>query len=145
MATMNPTQQLRNTLRLNALTSLLGGLIAGTAAGPVDELLGTGHPGLVRLVGIGLMVFAADVALVGGARLSRLLGWTPAIVVADMSWVLACIATVAAAWYSTTGAIVVGGVAALVGFFAHRQYRTWRSATLQSKEAPLVGSGTFQP
>ncbi len=65
-------QRLRNTLRLNALTSTVGGLVCLLAGGWSSTVLGTGHAGLVRLVGLGLIVFAFDVAAVAGARVSRL-------------------------------------------------------------------------
>ena len=74
---------LRTILRLNAATSLLGGLAATAAAGPVDRLLGTGEPGWVRVMGVGLLLFAGGVASTSGATVDRLARRTPLISAAD--------------------------------------------------------------
>jgi hypothetical protein len=121
-------QRVRNTLRLNAFTSLLGGLAAAVPAGLTDRALGTHHSGWVRVVGLGLVLFAIDVATIAGARASRLLRWTPVIIAADIARVFASIATIVAGWYSTSGAIVVGALAVIVGSFAARQFVTHRRA-----------------
>jgi hypothetical protein len=127
-------QQLRNTLRLNATTSLAGGIVAAVASGPLDRVLNTGHPGLVRLAGLGLVVFAVDHVALAGARTSRLLRWTPAVVAADTAWVVASAATIAAGWYGGAGAVVVTVVAAMVAGFAVRQAATWRAARASASE-----------
>ncbi len=119
-------QRLRDTLRLNATTSMLGGLTAAVAAGPLDRVLGTGQVTAVRLVGAGLFVFAVDVLAVAGARISRLRRWAPVIVVGDALWVAGSIAAIVAGWFSATGAVVVSLVAVMVGAFAVRQWTSWR-------------------
>jgi len=119
-------QRLRNTLRVNATTSLLGGLAAAGVPGTLDRLLGTGHPGWVRLVGVGLAVFAIDVLVVAGATAATLRRWTAPIVAADVAWVLATGVTIAAGWYSTRGAVLVGAVGAMVAAFAIRQHSSLR-------------------
>lgn len=112
---------LRTTLRLNAATSLLGGLAAMAAAGPVDRLLGTGEPGWVRLVGAGLVLFAGGVAATSGATVDRLARRTPVISAADATWVAASAATIAAGWYSAGGTAIVAAVAVAVAAFCARQ------------------------
>ena len=119
-------QRLRNALRLNAFTSTLGGFVCVMAGGWTSAILGTGHAGLVRLVGLGLVVFAADVAAVGGSRMSRLSRWSPVVSVADAVWVAATVATIAAGWYSTVGVFIVAAVAMMVGGFGVAQFRAWR-------------------
>lgn len=114
-------QRLRNTLRLNAGTSLLGGLTATIAAGPIDRLLGTHSAGWVRTTGVGLTLFAIGVIAIGGARIRRLARFTPRVSAADATWVAASIVTIAVGWYSATGAFVVGAVALMVAAFAIRQ------------------------
>ena len=89
-------------------------------------MLGTGHAGLVRLVGLGLVVFAFDVAAVAGARVSRLVRWAPVVSIADAVWVAATAVTVAAGWYSTAGVIVVVLVGAMVAAFGATQLRAWQ-------------------
>ena len=119
-------QRLRTTLRLNALTSTFGGLVCLLAGGWTSTLLGTGHAGFVRLVGLGLVVFAFDVAAVAGARVSRLVGWAPVVSIADAVWVAATVLTIAAGWYSTGGGIVVGLVGAMVATFGVTQLCAWQ-------------------
>jgi hypothetical protein len=118
-------QSLRNTLRLNAATSMSGGLVSAIAGGWTAKLLGTEYTGLVRLVGVGLMVFAADVAMVGGARISRLIRWAPVVCVADGLWVAATAGTIAAGWFSTSGAVLMAAVGVMVSGFGLKQLRTW--------------------
>ena len=119
-------QRLRNTLRINALTSTLGGLVCVLAGGWTSTTLGTRHAGLVRLVGLGLVVFAVGVAAVAGSRVSKLSRWAPVVSTADAVWVVATVATVGAGWYSAIGVAVVGGVALIVGGFGLAQFRAWR-------------------
>jgi hypothetical protein len=112
---------LRTTLRLNAATSLLGGLAATAAAGPVDRLLGTREPGRVRVMGVGLLLFAGGVAATSGATVDRLARRTPVISAADATWVAASAATIAAGWYPVRGKAIVAAVAVGVAAFCARQ------------------------
>jgi hypothetical protein len=120
-------QRLRNTLRANAATSLAAGMLAAVAPNILDQVLGTSHPGWVRLVGIGLIVFAADVTIVAGAPTVRLARWTKGIVAADVMWVGATIATIRAGWFDFRGAVLLGLAGAVVGSFAAVQWRRLRS------------------
>lgn len=105
---------------------MVGGLVCLVAGGWTSTVLGTGQAGLVRLLGLGLVVFAFDVAAVAGARVSRLVRWAPVVSIADAVWVAATAVTVAAGWYSTAGVIVVVLVAAMVAGFGAAQLRTWQ-------------------
>lgn len=100
------TDRLRLILRLNATTSALGGAIAAIAAGWVSETLGIDHVLLTRLVGIGLILFAADVAYVSTRDEKRMLAETRLISAGDGLWVLATIAVLAAQILTTTGVVV---------------------------------------
>lgn len=117
------TGRLRNTLRLNALTSIVGGLAAAIAPGLLDGALGTRHPAWMRLVGVGLIAFAIVVGAVGAARVSRLLRGSVAVIVADTGWVFGSAVAVAAGWFPATGMIIVSGVAAMVATWAVLQTR----------------------
>jgi hypothetical protein len=108
-------------LRSNALTSGLGGLVAVAAPARLDELLGTDYPGWVRLVGAGLAAFAGVVALVSRASRPVSVRVAPLISVADASWVVGSILTIAAGWYSNTGAVLMAAVAWMVGAFSIAQ------------------------
>ena len=114
-------RRLRLVLRSNALTSGLGGLVAVAAPGWLDELLGTGHPGWVRLVGAGLVAFAGVVALVSRASTPLLVRFAPMISVADALWAAGTILTIAAGWYSNGGAVLMALVAAMVTGFSIAQ------------------------
>ncbi|MDA3039221.1 MAG: hypothetical protein O3C27_06765 [Actinomycetota bacterium] len=121
------TQRLRNTLRLNAVTSFSGGLAATAAGGTVARLLGTGHPGWVRLIGVGLCLFAVGVLTVAASRFSKLVRWAPIISILDAGWVLASAATMVLGWYSPTGQATVALVALMVAWLGTRQMRLSRS------------------
>lgn len=113
--------RLRLVLNANATTSGLGGLAAVVLGGPVDELLGTGSVGWVRLVGAGLVMFAAFVAWTARAPRARLIRDTPSISAGDAAWVLGTVVTAALGWYSTTGVVAMGLVAAMVATFGIMQ------------------------
>ena len=100
------THRLRLVLRLNATTSFVGGAIAAIAAAWVSETLGIGHVAITRLVGIGLMVFAADVAWISARDRDRLLSETRLVSAADAAWVVATIVVLATGILTTTGVIV---------------------------------------
>ncbi|MEM9745972.1 MAG: hypothetical protein AAF945_04700 [Actinomycetota bacterium] len=118
--------RLRLVLRLNALSSLASGLILSIAPNTVDDLLDTGRPGIVRLVGLGLIPFAVAVAWLSTAHVNQLRRHTPGIIVGDVAWVVASIVTIVLGWYSMGGAIAVAAMAALVDVWAVLQ---WRSLT----------------
>ena len=114
-------QPLRNMLRLNAATSLLGGLVAAALGGPLNAILDTSSTNWIRTIGFGLVIFAVDVVIVAGTSIQKLKRYTPLVSAADAVWVAASIATITLGWFSTTGAIVIGVVAAMVATFGIRQ------------------------
>jgi len=116
-------QRLRNTLRVNAATSMAAGLALSVAPETLDRVLGTGHAGWVRVVGVGLVVFATDVAVVAGTRASNLTRWSSVIIGADLAWVATSVATIAAGWFEPYGAALVTATAAMVATFAMLQWR----------------------
>ena len=128
-ATSSPAQRLRRALRVNATTSLTSGFVMALAADWVDDLLGTGHPGWVRLVGLGVALFGIDVLLLSRSSQDQLRRWAPAIVVADTIWVVASVVTILLGWYSTGGAVAVAAMAIAVDTFAVLQWREWRRLT----------------
>lgn len=114
-------RQLRAILFTNATTSGLGGTLALVAGEPVADLLGTEAVTWVRLVGAGLMAFAAFVAWVGRSPRTRLLKETPMISLGDLAWVAGTAASIGLSWFSTRGAVVMAAVAAMVGVFGVSQ------------------------
>ena len=127
-ATVDPiagAAPLRRVLRLNAATSGLAGALMIVVADRFDAVLGTGAPGWIRVVGVGLVLFAGGLVLLAGRSVDVLARLTPSIVAADAAWVLASVITILLGWYSRAGAIAVGVVAAAVGAFAVAQHRSW--------------------
>lgn len=109
------TDRLRTVLRLNAATSFIGGLIAAIDAGWVAETLGIDHVAITRTVGIGLVVFAAEVLYTSTRPTPKLLSEVRLISAGDAAWVVATVVVLAAGILTTTGvaaAVVLGlGVA----------------------------------
>ncbi|MGA9277847.1 hypothetical protein [Ilumatobacter sp.] len=118
--------KLRLVLRLNALNSLVFGALLTAVPERIDDVLDTGHPGWVRVVGVALLPFAALCAWLSTTSVDTLRRVTPEIIVADVTWVVASIATVLLGWYSAGGAVAVLAMAALVDTFALLQWVAWR-------------------
>ena len=114
-------RRLRLVLATNATTSGLGGLAALCAGGPVDSLLGTDDTAWVRVVGAGLVVFSAIVALVARSTSARLTPASLMVSAGDAAWVVATAVTIVLGWYSTLGAIVMATVGVAVGSFGVAQ------------------------
>lgn len=114
-------RMLRRVLTANAVTSGLAGAVALAFGPTVDELLGTGHPGWVRLVGLALVVFAVDVALIARASRPVLRRLAPIVSAADAAWVAFTLVSIVAGWYSTGGAVAMGVVGLGVIVFAVEQ------------------------
>ena len=115
-------RMLRGVLATNAATSTLGGLVALLASSWLDEeLLHTGQSGWVRVVGAGLVAFGVAVALVSRSVTDDLPVRALAVSVADAGWVVVTIATILAGWYSTSGAVLVAAVGAMVAVFGVEQ------------------------
>jgi len=106
---------LRRVLTVNATTSGLGGLAALVFGGAVGDLLGVDRIGWVRIVGVGLVAFAAFVLFVARSSAEILRAETPTISVGDAAWVGGTVVTIALGWYSTTGAVVMVVVGLVVG------------------------------
>jgi Polyketide cyclase / dehydrase and lipid transport len=111
--------RLRNVLRVNAVVSGLSGLATALASGWVAEVMGVSMIA-VRVVGVGLVLFAVGVGLAGGWRQRRLPALARLIGVADAGWVAATAVLVATGAFSAAGigvavtiGVVVAGFAAL--------------------------------
>lgn len=119
-------RKLRLVLRANAASSTISGLAMAVAPETIDRLLGTDHPGWVRLVGVALLPFAAFVAWLSTADVRHLRMHTPGIVVGDVGWVVASIATVLLGWYSGAGIAAVLVMALVVDVLAILQFNAVR-------------------
>jgi len=114
--------RLRNVLRANTVLSGVSGVVAAATAGFLGGLVGVSTTA-ARVVGIGLIVFAIDVALASGARhrhlpvLARLIG------IADVAWVLATIVVVGSGTLTGPGVAIADVVGVIVACFALLELR----------------------
>lgn len=83
---MEGTKGVRRVLRWNAALSGLTGAACLVFAEPLSGMLGPDRPGVVRLVGAALVVFAADLVLLARARRRRLLTGARIVAVLDFGW-----------------------------------------------------------
>lgn len=118
--------RLRLVLRANALNCIVFGGLLAAIPGTVDELLNTGHPEWVRLVGLGLLPFAALCLWLSNQSAETLIAQTPGIVAGDVGWVLASVVTILLGWYSGGGIAAVVAMAVVVDVFAVLQWSAWR-------------------
>jgi hypothetical protein len=111
------TRFLRQSLRLDGIASGLTGAVLLFGAGPVSALIGLSTPGVARVVGAGLVLYAAALLWnAGRARVSR--AETVAAVVLNAGWVLGSIAVIELGGLSPLGNVAVAAVAAAVLGFA---------------------------
>lgn len=116
---------LRLVLGVNATTSGIAGLVSALAPATVVELLGLeGNVNdlAVRVVGIALIAFAADVAFTAARKSGQCLRRASRLIaVADIAWVLATIIVMLSFDLSTVGTAMAAVMAAGVATFAALQ------------------------
>lgn len=118
---------LRTVLRANALNSAVFGVVMTTAPSVVDNVLGTGQPGWIRVVGLALFPFAGFCVWLSLQQRRALQVLTPGVVLSDAGWVAASVVTVLMGWYSASGIVAVAAMALAVDLFAVLQFRAWRA------------------
>lgn len=113
--------QLNRTLLANAGFSLCSGLIMLLAAQPLASLMGNHDPLVYRIIGGGLLLFAADIFFTVRKGVSFTKGLY--FVLGDFAWVAgsAFLLLARAEWFSETGRWVVGIVAMIVLTFGALQ------------------------
>ena len=114
-------------LRVDAALCAGTGLIAAAAAAPVADLLGPDvSTTVVRVVGVALLVYAADLLLASRASARWLRRVAVVAGVGNLAWEVATIALVAGGAFSVTGAVVALAVALVVGGLGVLQLRAAR-------------------
>ncbi|GAA4751642.1 hypothetical protein GCM10023328_38420 [Modestobacter marinus] len=111
-------------LQLDGALCATVGLVMGTAAGPVAELLGTDATGVVRAVGIALALYAAGLLVSSRTRWARPV--LRAVAIGNLGWEVASLAVAVLADLSTTGRVLVAAQGLAVGALALVQLRTGR-------------------
>ena len=121
------TTDLAALLRVDAVLCAATGVLAAAAPAAVADVLGPDVPtAAVRWVGVALVVWAADAALLSRTS-GRLLRRTAAAAgVANLAWELATVVLVALGALSLTGAVLALAVAAVVGGLGVLQLRALR-------------------
>ncbi len=119
-------RRLRRVLAANATTSVVAGAALAIAPDRLDDLLGTGQPGWVRIVGIAVVLFGIDVAWLARRPRRDLVRFTPAVIVADVAWVVLSVVTLLLGWFAGAGIAAVIAMAVAVDTFALLQFAAWR-------------------
>ena len=105
--------RLRHVLEANAAFSAISGLTGTLAADWTADRLGLTQTGWVRLISIGLLLFAGAVLVASRVPTDRLGAEALLVSIADLSWVVATVGMAAVGAFSATGtaiAVVTGVV-----------------------------------
>jgi hypothetical protein len=122
------TTDLASLLRLDAAVCAVTGLVAAAAPAVVADALGPDVPtAAVRWVGVALVVWAVDAALLARASRRVLRRTALAAGVANLAWEVATVVLVALGAFSLGGAALALAVAAVVGGLGVLQLRALRS------------------
>ena len=111
-------------LQLDGVLCAAMGLAISVGAGPVAEVLGSPATGVVRLVGIALVVYGVDLLAASRSRWAaqalRIAGF------GNLGWEVASLAVAAFADLSTTGRVLVAVQGVAVGALGVVQLRAGR-------------------
>jgi hypothetical protein len=122
------TLHLTGLLRLDAALCAATGALAVAAAPAVAEVLGPDVTSTaVRVVGVALLVWAVDVALLARASGRRLRRGTVAVAGVNLAWEVATIGLVLAGAFSPVGTGLALAVGAVVGGLGLLQLRALRA------------------
>ena len=121
------TRRLRTLLQADAAFCGVFGAVAAVAAPAAADLLGPDvSTTVVRVVGIALVVWALDAALLSRAS-GRLLMRAAAVAAAgNVAWEVATIVLIARGAFSTGGAVAALGIAAIAGVLGLLQIQALR-------------------
>lgn len=117
---------LRKVMMANTGFSVTTGLVGLILGGPTADTLGVDQVWLIRLLGAGLLGFAAIVFLVARSTQPVLQRWSREISMADIGWVIGTAVVIALGWLSTSGAVVMAivGAAVLALGLAQQHFRS---------------------
>ncbi len=119
-----PTTATVRLLQLDGVLCAAMGAAMAIAAGPVSGLLGTDATGVVRAVGIALVVYA--VVLAASARSHWSSRMLKAAGIGNIGWEVGSLAVAALADLSATGRVLVAAQGLAVGLLAVVQLRAGR-------------------
>ena len=107
------TSFLRRSLQIDGVASGLCGVLLLAGAGPLSSLMGLAGPGIARMVGALLVVYAAAL-LWNGARATASRGGALAAVVLDAAWVAGSALVILDGPLTALGNLAVAAVAVLL-------------------------------
>jgi len=116
-ANTDRTSFLRRSLQLDGIASGLCGVLLVVAASPISAVIGLAEPGIARVVGALLMVYAAAL-LWNGERATVSRAEAVAAVVLNAGWVIGSAVVILAGPLTLIGNLAVAALAAAVLLFA---------------------------
>lgn len=116
-ANTDRTSFLRRSLQLDGIASGLCGVLLVAAASPISAVIGLAEPGIARVVGALLVVYAAAL-LWNGARATVSRAEAVAAVVLNAGWVIGSAVVILAGPLTLIGNLAVAALAAAVLLFA---------------------------
>lgn len=116
-ANTDRTSFLRRSLQLDGIASGLCGVLLVVAASPISAVIGLAEPGIARLVGALLVVYAAAL-LWNGERATVSRAEAVAAVVLNAGWVIGSAVVILAGPLTLIGNLAVAALAAAVLLFA---------------------------
>ena len=115
-ANTDRTSFLRRSLQLDGIASGLCGVLLVVAASPISAVIGLAEPGIARVVGALLMVYAAAL-LWNGERATVSRAEAVAAVVLNAGWVIGSAVVILAGPLTLIGNLAVAALAAAVLLF----------------------------
>ena len=116
-ANTDRTSFLRRSLQLDGIASGLCGVLLVVAASPISAVIGLAEPGIARVVGALLMVYAAAL-LWNGERATVSRAEAVVAVVLNAGWVIGSAVVILAGPLTLIGNLAVAALAAAVLLFA---------------------------
>jgi hypothetical protein len=116
-ANTDRTRFLRRSLQLDGIASGLCGVLLVVAASPISAVIGLAEPGIARVVGALLVVYAAAL-LWNGERATVSRAEAVAAVVLNAGWVIGSAVVILAGPLTLIGNLAVAALAAAVLLFA---------------------------
>lgn len=116
-ANTDRTSFLRRSLQLDGIASGLCGVLLVAAASPISAVIGLAEPGIARVVGALLVVYAAAL-LWNGERATVSRAEAVAAVVLNAGWVIGSAVVILAGPLTLIGNLAVAALAAAVLLFA---------------------------
>ncbi len=120
----NATQFIKKALLADAGFAFASGLVCALAAAPLSQLMGLSDPIYLTVLGIVLVLYSLDLALVALKAAHKTL-ILKLFFAADIAWIVASVVLLVgfSHWFSLTGMILIDVAALAVAGFAASKYK----------------------